>query len=226
MATGEARGTAWLKAPAALALSSFLVVQAVAYYSIPKTERYFDTRPLAEFPKTVGAWQTVAEYPIESEVQAVLKADDTLNRSYAMPGAGSAVNLFVAFFRSQAAGVAPHSPKNCLPGAGYAPLSSGTARIPIPALGETIEVNRYVVARGESKTLVLYWYQTPKRIVASEFAAKFWLAADSVRYRRSDTSLVRVIVPIGPVPEEEADRLSVSFVQSVLPELNRHLPRL
>jgi EpsI family protein len=136
------------------------------------------------------------------------------------------VNLFVAFFRSQATGVAPHSPKNCLPGSGYAPVSSGTVRIPIPALGETIEVNRYVVARGEAKTLVLYWYQTPKRIVASEFAAKFWLAADAVRYHRSDTSLVRVIVPIGPVSPDEADRLSVSFVQSLLPALNRHLPRI
>ena len=69
-------------------------------------------------------------------------------------------------------------------------------------------MKRYLVVRGESKTLVLYWYQTPKRIVASEYAAKFWLAADSVRYRRSDTSLVRVIVPVGAISLEEADRLA------------------
>lgn len=226
MPAADHRAMAWLKAPAAMALSVFLVAQAVAYYSIPKTETHFETQPLASFPKTLGPWQAAAEFPIESEVQAVLKADDTLNRSYVMPGEPVPANLFVAFFRSQATGVAPHSPKNCLPGAGFAPVSSGTERIPIPALGETIEVNRYVVARGDSKTLVLYWYQTPKRIVASEFAAKFWLAADSVRYHRSDTSLVRVIVPIGPVSQEEADRLSVSFVQSLLPALNQHLPRL
>jgi EpsI family protein len=226
MPAADRRATAWLKAPAALALSAFLVAQAVAYYSIPKTEARFETQPLATLPKTLGPWQAGAEFPVESEVQAVLKADDTLNRSYVLPGEPVPVNLFVAFFRSQATGVAPHSPKNCLPGSGYAPVSSGTVRIPIPALGETIEVNRYVVARGEAKTLVLYWYQTPKRIVASEFAAKFWLAADAVRYHRSDTSLVRVIVPIGPVSPDEADRLSVSFVQSLLPALNRHLPRI
>ena len=226
MATGNAGGMNWLKAPAALGLSLFLVAQAVAYYSIPKTETSFEVRPLAEFPKALGDWQAIGEFPIESEVQAVLKASDTLNRSYAVPGAPVAANLFIAFFRSQANGVAPHSPKNCLPGAGYAPLNSGIVQIQIPATGESIEVNRYVVARGESKTLVLYWYQTPKRIVASEYAAKFWLAVDSVRYRRSDTSLVRVIVPIGPVPQAEAERMSVAFVQSLLPVLNRQLPRL
>lgn len=226
MPGSDGRAPAWLKAPAALALSLFLVAQAVAYYSIPKTERQFATRPLAELPKTLGEWQAVAEYPIESEVQAVLKADDTLNRSYLLPGTVAPVNLFVAFFRSQAAGVAPHSPKNCLPGSGFAPLNAGFVRIPASASGETVEVNRYVVARGEEKTLVLYWYQTPKRIVASEYAAKFWLAADAVRYRRSDTSLVRVLVPIGPVSEEAAEQLAVQFVQAVLPVLNRHLPRL
>lgn len=217
---------AWLKAPAAALVSLLLVAQAVAYYSIPKAEAHFEVRPLAEFPRTLGAWQAVAEYPMESEVQAVLKADDTLNRVYAAAGQKAGVNLFVAFFRSQAAGVAPHSPKNCLPGAGYAPVSSGSVEIAVPALNETVEVNRYVVARGDEKTLVLYWYQTPKRIVASEFAAKFWLAADSIRYRRSDTSLVRVIVPIGAVTAEEADRISAEFVRALLPELNRYLPRL
>lgn len=226
MGSNNASVLAWLKNPAAAILSSLLVAQAAAYYMIPKTERSFTARPLAQFPKQIDSWQAVAEFPMESEVQAVLKADDSLNWSYAKPGIPTSVNLFVAFFRSQAAGAAPHSPKNCLPGSGYTPESSGFVEIPIPALGETIQVNRYLVARGESKTLVLYWYQTPKRIVASEYAAKFWLAADSVRYRRSDTSLVRVIVPVGPVSVEEADRLTQGFVQSLLPVLNQYLPRL
>jgi EpsI family protein len=226
MGTSSPSALARLKTPAAVILSALLVAQAAAYYMIPKTERSFVARPLSAFPKLIGTWQTLAEFPVESEVQAVLKADDSLNRSYARPGASTPVNLFVAFFRSQAAGAAPHSPKNCLPGAGYAPESSGFVQITIPATGETIEVNRYLVARGESKTLVLYWYQTPKRIVASEYAAKFWLAADSVRYRRSDTSLVRVISPVGAISLEEADRLTQDFVKSLLPELNRYLPRL
>jgi EpsI family protein len=225
MPPAEGRPFLWWKTPAAVALSCLLVLQAAAYYSIPKTERAFSTRPLAEFPKDLNGWQAIAEYPVESEVKAVLKADDTLNRNYARPGDKAPVNLFVAFFRSQAAGIAPHSPKNCLPGSGFAPVDSGAVSIRVPGEGD-IEVNRYVVARGDTKTLVLYWYQTPKRIVASEYAAKFWLAADSIRYRRSDTSLVRVLTPLGQASEAEADRLTQDFVRALLPALNRHLPRL
>ncbi|MBI4893687.1 MAG: EpsI family protein [Acidobacteria bacterium] len=226
MPSNSSRAISSLKAPAAVVLSVFLVAQAAAYYAIPKTETSFSVAPLAEFPKQIDSWTSVAEYPVESEVQAVLKATDSLNRSYSRPGSAAAVNLFVAFFRSQATGVAPHSPKNCLPGSGYAPLSSGTVNIAIPALGQSIEVNRYVVAKGDVRTLVLYWYQTPKRIVASEYAAKFWLAADSIRYHRSDTSLVRIVVPINGVGEERADALATMFIQSALPALNRQLPRL
>jgi len=214
-----------LTTPAVIALSGLLIAQAAAYHFMPRTESNFATKPLTEFPSQIGPWRMQAEFPMEAEVKAVLKADDTLNRTYSSPGAPSGVNLFVAFFRSQTTGVAPHSPKNCLPGSGWAPVTSGTLRIPTVA-GESIDVNRYIVSRGDDRTLVLYWYQTPKRVVASEYAAKFWLVADSLRYRRSDTSLVRIVVPLGDLSTEEADKVAESFVQAVLPELNSHLPRL
>ncbi len=214
-----------LATPAAIAVSCLLVAQAAGYYLMPRTERSFATRPLKEFPTQVGPWRMEAEFPMEPEVQAVLKSDDSLNRAYVANGRPGGVNLFVAFFKSQTTGVAPHSPKNCMPGAGWAPLSSSIISVPMPS-GEPIPVNRYLVSKGDSRTLVLYWYQTPMRIVASEFAAKFWLVADSMRYRRSDTSLVRVSVPLGDIPVEKADQEAIAFVQALLPELNRHLPRL
>lgn len=208
---------------AAILLSLLMVCQAAAYHLMPKTERAFTATPLREFPAQLEGWQMISESEIEPEVQRVLRADDTLSRVYARAGSPSGVSLFVAFFRSQTTGVAPHSPKNCLPGSGYAPLDSATVRIEM-APGRFVEVNRYIVARGASRSLVLYWYQTPARIVASEYAAKFWLVADSLRYRRSDTSLVRLVVPLeeGANAEQEA----VAFAQALLPRLSGFLPRL
>ncbi len=207
----------------AILLSLLLVCQAAAYHLMPKTERDFAARPLREFPAEVDGWRMIADYEIDPDVQRVLRADDSLNRVYLRPGSPATVNLFVAFFRSQTTGVAPHSPKNCLPGSGYAPLDSGTVRVQLPS-GRSVEVNRYIVARGASRSLVLYWYQTPARIVASEYAAKFWLVADSLRYRRSDTSLVRLVVPM----EEgaPAEREALAFARAVLPQLSQFLPRL
>ncbi len=207
---------------AALWLSLVLIGQAAAYHLLPKTEREFVARPLREFPAEFDGWRMVADHEIDPDVQRVLRADDTLNRVYSHAATPAGVSLFVAFFRSQTSGVAPHSPKNCLPGSGYAPLDSGTIRISLD--GEQVEVNRYIVSRGDSRSLVLYWYQTPTRIVASEFAAKFWLVADSIRYRRSDTSLVRIVVPLQD--GSDADATALAFARSVLPVLRQFLPRL
>jgi len=204
-------------------LSLLLVCEAAAYHLMPKTERNFAVRPLREFPAEIDGWRMVEESEIDPDVQKVLRADDTLNRTYARTGDVVGVNLFVAFFRSQTSGVAPHSPKNCLPGSGYAPMDSGTAWIETGS-GSPVEVNRYIVARGDSRSLVLYWYQTPARIVASEYAAKFWLVADSLRYRRSDTSLVRLVVPMGN--NLDAEKAAKEFARVLLPRLTEFLPRL
>lgn len=208
---------------AAFLLSLILLGEAAAYHWMPKTEREFAARPLKEFPAVIDGWRMVSDSEIDPEVQRVLRADDTLNRLYVREGTPVTVSLFVAFFRSQTTGVAPHSPKNCLPGSGYAPVDSGTILVQ-DASGRFAEVNRYVVSRGDARSLVLYWYQTPARIVASEFAAKFWLVADSLRYRRSDTSLVRLVVPM--TDGIDSERAAIEFASVLLPRLTGFLPRL
>ena len=214
----------YLRIPAAAALSLLLLGQAAAYYLLPKSEQSFATRPLADFPLSAGSWNTVEVAEIEDAVLRVLRADDTLSRMYTSPSSPVPAGLFVAFFKSQKTGAAPHSPKNCLPGSGWAPLSAGKTAIPIPGRAEPITVNRFVVARGTERTLVLYWYQTPRRVVASEYLAKIWLVLDSLRYRRSDTSMVRIVVPIPEGGEAEAEKAADDFVRSVFPELTAYLP--
>jgi len=46
--------------------------------------------------------------------------------------------------------------------------------IPVTA-GESIEVNRYVIQKGLEKQVVLYWYQSHGRVIASEYWAKIYL---------------------------------------------------
>jgi EpsI family protein len=92
--------------------------------------------------------------------------------------------------------------------------------------GGSINVNRYVVARGDDESVVLYWYQSQGRVIADEFAAKFYLIADSIRHHRSDTSLVRVVVPVTDhMSREKASQIAVDFVQASYPVINNRLPR-
>lgn len=214
-----------LRVPALAAATLILLGQAAAYYLLPKTEAAFDVRPLSAFPAELGDWHLTHDTPIEKEVQDVLRADDSMNRIYASPRSPVPLSIFVAFFKTQKTGVAPHSPKNCLPGSGWAPQDAGEATIDIPG-AEPITVNRYIVARGTEKTLVYYWYQTPRRVVASEYLAKIWLVLDSLRYRRSDTSIVRVLAPVPDNGDQSAaERAAQDFTRTIYPALVQHLPR-
>ena len=164
------------------------------------------------------------DVPMEKEIQDVLKADDTLNRVYVNPSRTDFAFLFVAYFKTQRYGQAPHSPKNCLPGSGWEPVETGRQTINVPGWNAPIVTNRYVVENGDEKSVVLYWYQTHNRIIASEYWAKFWLVVDSIRYRRSDTALVKIVVPVHDNDIGAATAMGVQFVQALFPSLLRQLP--
>ena len=149
----------FLNSTPARVITVLLIAQATVLYSSIRPEAVPPGRPLAQFPRTVGSWQLLQEGVVDAETQEVLKADDLLNRTYGDPERRVAANLFVAAFRSQRNGKAPHSPKNCLPGPGWTPLDSGEIPVDVGS-AQPIVVNRYVVQHGEARSLVLYWYQS------------------------------------------------------------------
>ena len=96
--------------------------------------------------------------------------------------------------------------------------------MPVEGRSDPIRINRYVVAKGSEKSLVLYWYQSRDRVVANELAGKYWLVVDSIRHHRSDTAIVRVVVPVAGDGETQAMQTGVEFVKSVYPILRQRLP--
>jgi EpsI family protein len=210
-----------LRSKFAYGLTLVLVIQAVLFYSASHGETTPLASPLNAFPKTIADWRMVQEGVIDPETQEVLRADDIITRFYA--NSSSAANLFIAYFKTQREGQSPHSPKNCLPGSGWQP--SETGRIDVPVAGGSIRINRYVVAKGEAQSVVLYWYQSQGRVIADEFAAKFYLVSDSIRHHRSDTALVRVVVPITGGATASAEKIGTEFVQTFYPAIEGYLPR-
>ncbi len=212
-----------LRSRAGMLLTVALLAQAAAFYALPRSGEIALPRPLREFPRQMSGWTMSAEGVIEENVLRVLKADDTLNRNYSDQGAETA-NVFVAFFRSQSEGRMPHSPKNCLPGAGWVPLESGIVPVTVPGVVQPIYVNRYVITKGESRSVVYYWYQSRERVVASEYWAKLYLVLDSIRLKRTETAIVRVTVSIAEDERQGATRTAERFVQVLYPLLRGYLP--
>ena len=156
--------------------------------------------------------------------QRRLVADELLNRSYVNMALRVEANLFVAYFKTQRTGQTPHSPKNCLPGNGWTETLSDTINVTVPGRAEPIEVNRYLVSKGENKSIVVYWYQSRDRVVASEYRARFYTAADAIRFNRTDTSMVRVVVPVVDGDDKGATDAAIDFVKDFFVPLRQHFP--
>jgi len=206
-------------------LSILMLCQCAAFYGVPKEREVNLARPLAAIPSSLGTWRMVREIPIDARVLDVLKADDTVERVYTDTVSGRSVTFYMAFFRSQSTGVSPHSPKNCLPGSGWVASQTGSLDLSVPGFASPVSVNRYIVRRGDARSVVLYWYQSYNRIIPNEYWAKAWLVLDSIRYRRSDTSIVRVTAPVLEENDAAAQAAAVAFVQASLKTINDMLPR-
>jgi len=179
---------------------------------------------LSSFPRTLGPW-TSTDIPLPQDVRDVLGPGDFLLRGYSNQADGRGVSLFIAYFPSQRTGDTIHSPKNCLPGSGWTPVRSDRVTISVPGRAPFL-ANRYVIAQGQQRQLVLYWYWAHNRAVASEYAAKFYLISDSIRLRRTDGSLVRVTTPIAENESiESAQQTLLSFSGDIVPLLNTFVPR-
>jgi EpsI family protein len=181
--------------------------------------------PLASFPRQLGDW-TGTDISLSPDILEALGPGDFLLRDYENASGGEpGVDFFIAYFPSQKTGDTIHSPQNCLPGAGWSPVESRRISISVP--GHTpFEANRYVIAKGSERQLVLYWYWAHDRAVASEYWAKFYLVADSIRLSRSDGSLVRVTTPMveGENDNVAQERL-LAFAANVIPIINQYVPR-
>src|SRR5260370_40107494 len=102
----------------AVILTVVLLAQAGVFYGFSRSEGVPQYRPFDTFPGKINGWKMVQKEVIEDDVRSVLRGDDYISGWYS-DSPDRVADLFVAFFKSQRYGQAPHSPKNCLPGSGW-----------------------------------------------------------------------------------------------------------
>jgi len=185
-------------------------------------EAHVSRRNLKDFPAQVGSWRQVGDdLRFDDETEKVLRADDYLSRNFVSNG--RTASFYVGYYATQRNGATYHSPLNCLPGSGW--VMSDPARITIAPAGggAPFEANRFVIANGRDRALMIYWYQGRGRAVASEYWGKIYTVLDSVRRRRSDGARVRVMVPVGNA-QQEAQNAAVEMAAQAAAELPAFVP--
>lgn len=181
------------------------------------------SEPLSDLPHVIAGWSGT-DVKIDQESLDVLGAGDFLTRGYYRDGHSQPIGLFIAYFPTQRTGTTIHSPKHCLPGAGWVFESSQYVNLN-DANGKSHRVGEYIISNGESRQFVIYWYQAHGRSVANEYMAKIYMVTDAMRMNRTDGALVRVIAPIDPREGTSvAKARAEAFTAQLAPMLPRFIP--
>jgi EpsI family protein len=197
-----------------------MLIATAVYTASADREAQVPRQPLASMPLQIGQWNGREAPPFADDVLEQLGADEYVNRKY-VGHSGVPVALYVGYYASQRQGDTIHSPRNCLPGAGWQPVEAGMLRV---RDGEReVSVNRTIVQKGLDRQVVLYWYQGRGRITADEYVNKIWLMLDAARLHRTDGGLVRLVTPV-VTDTVRATEDAAAFGAGLLPYLSRYLP--
>jgi EpsI family protein len=178
---------------------------------------------LASFPVDVSNW-VGTDIPIPNDILESLGPGEFLQRTYRNQTAWEAdVDLYLAHV-PQGLALDHHLPQDCLVGSGWTPVESGVTTLRFPG-DDPFPANRYVIAKGSDRQLVLFWFSAHGRRMANEDWLRLSLVFDSLRSNRSG-ALIRMNTELRPGEKaDEAERRLLSFAGLVNPLLKAYLPR-
>ena len=177
-----------------------------------------------DFPVQVEQWKGRVG-KLETIYLDALKLTDYALTDYTN-AQGQLVNFYSAYYESQRKGQSAHSPKSCLPGGGWVMEQFGQMTIDgATVLGLPLRVNRVVIAQGQSRQLVYYWFQQRGRVITNEYLVKWYVFWDGLTKNRSDGALVRLVTPLREGQDlAQADALMRDFVSKIAGQLPRFIP--
>jgi len=175
-------------------------------------QRPTTVKPVASILATIpGYTQQLIE--VDSSSQRVAGMDEYVNRVY-LRDTLQVFSLYVGYYTYQTQGKSIHSPRNCLPGAGWEPVESGTIPIPsAPGVGSR-DMNKYVLANQGNYAAVYYWYQGRGRIESNEYTVKYNLMRDAAVHGRTEEALVRLVVPLDTRSDRSQEHIRVEIARA------------
>jgi EpsI family protein len=211
-----------MKITRTLIVVAILCATSLALGYVHRSKDIHPQKPFSEFPTTIGSWQGRVDHFDES-VYEVLGVDDSVLSHFANKK-GEYVQLYIGFHQSQREGDLIHSPKNCMPGGGWNIVRTNRVDLQVASRDHrSVQVIQLVLQNGLRKQMVLYWYHSRGRVIASEYSQKIYLVIDSVTRHRTDGSFVRLIAPIAG-DEDETLALLKKFAIDLFPILDDYIP--
>jgi EpsI family protein len=177
-------------------------------------------RPLQEIPIQLGNWKMTRQTEFSLKVLAGLRPTDYLYREYADPQ-GRNLSLYIGYHDGGPDSGPIHSPRHCLPGAGWMAMAEQTTHLAIA--GEQLKVVQSLYAKGSNQEFFVYWYQVKGEVLTSEYALKIAEIRNAMLHRRKDSAFIRISIPNAANVADPAG-LAGDFVARVFPHIKAALP--
>jgi EpsI family protein len=191
------------------------------YFSKPDIS--LPRKSLAEFPKELGDWSAISDQRMDDGSMRILQVDDYALRNY-RNSKGEIIGLYIGYYKSQREGKGIHSPRQCLPGAGWVPVNTEIYGMRVSGHNpETVPVNKFTMGKGLDRQLYLFWYHGRGRVYASEYWNKIYLIWDGLTKKRTDGALIRVNNMVAR-NTDEALKTQSDFIQLFFPLLKEYIP--
>jgi EpsI family protein len=178
------------------------------------------------FPLTLGDWHCPGSEEMSEDVIAILGVTDYLICTFAREGGRTAINFYAGYHETQTRSdggkeTLIHPPEHCLPGSGWDIIDSNIVPVEHGIPGEA---KRVVIAKGNLRNLVYFWYQSRGRVIARNHEKVLYLFLDRAVERRTDGSLIRFTIPIEHGNVEEAEESFRSLASMLMPKMSEYVP--
>jgi EpsI family protein len=210
----------------------FLGLNFYTYYYLATGEIHPDRTTLELFPNQLGDWVCPAREHMGPDIERNLGVTDYVICLFERPSDRAIVSVYVGYHASQVRKEGGgsnenmiHPPAHCLPGSGWDIIAARRVALDLPGLpGAPAEVNRLVIAKGDERQLVYYWYQERGRVIAQDWRKIIDLFLDRATRQRTDGALVRLTSPIVRGDEQLSEQAVLAVAAELTPRLPAFVP--
>lgn len=213
----------WQKKPAILfSVVSIGLAVLISSALFERKAAFVESKPLSLFPSKIGEWKA-NESRLPPTIEAVAGASDYYYGDYTSV-LNKKVNVYIAFYKDQKNGAAPHSPKVCIPGDGWKITSDTEVKI-VDVRGIKYKVSRLLIKKGKHQIVTYYWLKQGKHIFSQQFFARLNLLWFAITENRSDAALIRLVSEVNEGEDiVSVDKRLQEMSTGLLSVLNEYVP--
>ena len=212
---------------------AFLGLNFYVYNFLASDAVYPERKTFEEFPMELeGGWVCQRPADMTDEVSDELGVTDWLLCDFINESQKSVAGVYAGYHESQVREDPDgnensiHPPAHCLPGSGWDIIKNETVKLEMPGLpGGSGTAKRLVIARGNLRQLVYYWYQSRGRMLSEDWKKIIFVGWDRATKSRTDGALVRFTVPIIREDESIAQEIFDDLVPRVVALLPEYVPK-